>query len=82
MSSRYGVRHSDQMADYLGDSLSLDKLLYIAPSGTVLVLHLVIEKYHLLWCRASDTDRQTVCYISHDMTNDHVGVTNIEHSTP
>jgi hypothetical protein len=62
MSSRLGVWRSDQLLA----SLSLDRLLYIAPSSTVLVLHLGIERYCLSWCWASKSasDCQAVCIIA------------------
>ncbi len=63
------------------------RLLYIASSSTALELHFGIEKYHKLWCQASESavlchaanvtqlDRQcATCQAWHD----HIGFTNIE----
>ncbi len=47
-----------QMARQPDASLSLDRLLYIAPSSIKLVLHLGIEKYHPPWRRASESASQ------------------------
>jgi len=76
MSSKLGVTSAYPIAKKLDATLSLGRLLYIAPDSTSFILHLGIEENPLPWCRASESAndvpscmrcaaaaRQAVCYI-------------------